>query len=469
MATKNAYAFTYAMPQLAPRLDEALRLKALDTARGFSQNERRPECLAVLVEHLPPEMQAEVTEEALAATKLICDGYYRDETLCRLLEYLCTETQAPDPGVLNWAEEVAMGMRTPSARNTAICAVLPHMTGEKKDLLARMAIEAAKAISDDSNYFRVRAYLRVLPFLSGPQLEETRETALTQALAFPNAESRTDLIAGFAPFLVADRLSPLLEEALGTALRELQTKKDKDSAVHGYCHLIENIPEPYASEVTSVAFGFVANIATEQIKGQTLERIATHLPGELLPRALDMACGIQHEYGRATALEGLAPRLEGMLLQRAIGCARQMKNEEYRSMTLTQLQCRLPDRPREEVLASLESLYPYNRIEATMELLPTLTGQMQFQVLAELPAVVVKQVQFARGKLLRPLAIWLRDYSAGDIHIAWEQVLPISANTGRADLLGDIGALAPLILSMGGEQALMDTVDTIQDVCDWWP
>ncbi len=198
-------------------------------------------------------------------------------------------------------------------------------------------------------------------------------------------------------------------------------------------------------------------------------RIATHLPETLLPQALDVAYDIQHEYGRAMALEGLAPRLEGPLLQRAIGCAKQMKNEEYRAMTLTRLQCRLPDRPREEVLASLESLYPCDRTEATMELLPTLTDPMRLKVLAELPAVVVKQMHFARGKLLRPLAIWLRDYSARDIHIAWEQVLPISANTGRADLLEDIGALAPLILSMGGEQALMDTVDAIQDVCDWWP
>ncbi len=267
LATKDTYAFTYAMPQLAPRLDEALRLKALDAARLFDRNERRAECLAVLVEHLPPEMQAEVTEEALAATKLICDGYYRDETLCRLLEYLCSESRTPDPGVLNRAEEVAMGMRGPSARNTAICAVLPHLTGETRDLLARAAVEAAEAISDSNHYFRVRAYLRVLPFLSGPQLEETRERALTQALAFPNAESRTDLIAGFAPFLAADRLSSLLEEALGTALRKLRTEKDKDSAVHGYCLLIKNILEPYAGEAAAEAFGFVVNIATEEIKG----------------------------------------------------------------------------------------------------------------------------------------------------------------------------------------------------------
>jgi hypothetical protein len=35
--------------------------------------------------------------------------------------------------------------------------------------------------------------------------------------------------------------------------------------------------------------------------------------------------------------------------------------------------------------------------------------------------------------------------------------------------ISDLGALAPLIASLGGEQAIAETARAVQDVARWWP
>jgi hypothetical protein len=47
--------------------------------------------------------------------------------------------------------------------------------------------------------------------------------------------------------------------------------------------------------------------------------------------------------------------------------------------------------------------------------------------------------------------------------------LSTSRTTSHVNAFSDLTALAPVILALGGDEALMETARAIQDVGRWWP
>lgn len=47
--------------------------------------------------------------------------------------------------------------------------------------------------------------------------------------------------------------------------------------------------------------------------------------------------------------------------------------------------------------------------------------------------------------------------------------LPALARRTRADLLSDLQALVPVIATLGGETAVVETFNAVADVGRWWP
>jgi hypothetical protein len=50
----------------------------------------------------------------------------------------------------------------------------------------------------------------------------------------------------------------------------------------------------------------------------------------------------------------------------------------------------------------------------------------------------------------------------------WRDTLHILSVHTRPSLLSDIKALTPVITALGGQEAVKDTADAIQDVSRWW-
>ncbi|MCS7286523.1 MAG: hypothetical protein RMK30_06645 [Anaerolineae bacterium] len=56
-----------------------------------------------------------------------------------------------------------------------------------------------------------------------------------------------------------------------------------------------------------------------------------------------------------------------------------------------------------------------------------------------------------------------------EVLAAIAEILSVLARRTRRDLLSDFQALAPVIHALGGEQAVVETFQAIQDTGRWWP
>ena len=77
--------------------------------------------------------------------------------------------------------------------------------------------------------------------------------------------------------------------------------------------------------------------------------------------------------------------------------------------------------------------------------------------------------EFPRSSVLAALAPHLAALHPTDLYPLWRETLHLSSRRPRSDLLLDIGALVPVIVALGGHDALADTARAIGDVCRWWP
>ena len=78
------------------------------------------------------------------------------------------------------------------------------------------------------------------------------------------------------------------------------------------------------------------------------------------------------------------------------------------------------------------------------------------------------QSEYSRAKALSRLADKLSQIQKIELFDHWRDTLYILSVHTRPNLLSDINALTPVIPALGGQQAVKDTSDAIQDVSRWW-
>src|SRR5262249_42620928 len=148
---------------------------------------------------------------------------------------------------------------------------------------------------------------------------------------------------------------------------------------------------------------------------------------------------IEKEYDRSEGLAALAPHLPESLLTQALETARAMEYESSRSVALAVLAPHLQESLWSEVLVQ------------TLE------------------AATAIQDEYSRSLALAALAPRLGTSEVSCLLPLWEQTLPILASRTRKDLLADLCSLLPIIVRLGGAQAVAETFRAIQDVGRWWP
>ena len=74
-----------------------------------------------------------------------------------------------------------------------------------------------------------------------------------------------------------------------------------------------------------------------------------------------------------------------------------------------------------------------------------------------------------RLEALATLATRLAALPSDSLYPIWRETLPSLAYRPRQDLLSDLTALRPIIVALGGEEAVAETIRAIQDVGRWWP
>ncbi|NEP64924.1 MAG: hypothetical protein F6K02_05570 [Moorea sp. SIO3A5] len=143
---------------------------------------------------------------------------------------------------------------------------------------------------------------------------------------------------------------------------------------------------PYLPDLLPEALDCARGLDHERYRAKALVALAPHLPEELLPQALDCARGIEGEYDRALALGALAPYLPEELLPQALDCARGLDHERYRAKALVALAPHLPEELLPQALDCARGLdHERSRADALVALAP------------HLPDVLPQALDCARG------------------------------------------------------------------------
>lgn len=82
-----------------------------------------------------------------------------------------------------------------------------------------------------------------------------------------------------------------------------------------------------------------------------------------------------------------------------------------------------------------------------------------------------KRVEYHKDRphfLIRLAAVWAH-LPVADLYQVFQSVLPLLATGDRKQFLWDLHAMAPIVLKLGGEEAMQATIDEVERVMRWWP
>jgi hypothetical protein len=74
-----------------------------------------------------------------------------------------------------------------------------------------------------------------------------------------------------------------------------------------------------------------------------------------------------------------------------------------------------------------------------------------------------------RSEALARISLLIADYSPKELYEPWCETVRLSVSSTRATSIRDLQALIPIIISLGGQEALKSFADSIVIVGQWWP
>jgi len=447
-----------ALSQIPPRLPENLLAKALEASIAIQDEYFRVSALSQIAPHLPKSLLAKALKAALA----IQGEGHRVSALSRIAPHL--------PESLPKALEAALAIPYEHNRVSALSQIAPHLP---KNLLAK-ALKASRAIQDELN--RALALSRIALHLPESLFPE----ALEAALAIPDQPNRALALSRITPHLPKNLLAEALE-----ASRAIQDEPNRALALSGIAlHLPESL-FPEALEATLA-------IPDQPNRALALSRIAPHLPESLLAKALEAALAISGGFFPGLDLCRIAPHLPENLLPKALEAARVIPDEYFRISALIKIASRLP-KILPEALEAARVIDEYHRASALSEIAPHFPeilpealeaawaipderhrAQVLSEIVPHFPEILPEALEAARtipdayyraealSRLLPNLKPSYFDFSL------WKESLDVLAYRIRRNLLEDISALSPVIIALGGKEALAATARAIQEVGRQW-
>jgi hypothetical protein len=427
-----------ALGALAPHLPPDLLPAAFAAVQDIEDKSARADALGALVSHLSPDL----LPAAFAAVQDIEDKSVRADALGALAPHL-------PPDLLPAAFAAVQDIEDKSVRADALGALAPHLPSD----LLPAALAAIRDIEDE--FDRIRALGKLAPHLPPDLLP----AALTAAEDIQNADVRADALRALAPHLPPD----LLPAALA-AIRDIEDEFDRIRALG---KLAPHLP----SDLLPAAFAIVQDITNESDRAAALTALASHLPSDLLRAAFAAVQDIAYEPARARALRALAPHLPSDLLSAALDAVWYITNKSARTRALSALAPYLSSDLLCAAFAAIrdiedESVRADTLCALALHLLPDLQSQALHDALAAIRDI---SDEYARTAALGTLAPRLIQIPRQDLYPMWQETLPVLARRTRRDLLTDLRALVPVIVALGGSDAITATFRAIQDVATQWP
>jgi ribosomal 50S subunit-associated protein YjgA (DUF615 family) len=497
---EDLYAHTTILNALTPHLSEDQLPAALKTAQVINDSYYRTTVLIHLIEHVPANLRQEVLKvvqsmrpnsffqcmalidlipylpEALAEALKVAKALYKEQGLYRKYEYsiqalaVLTKLVSYVPEASELLLEMAKNNPAGYSRADLLKELAPHLPEASVELL-----EVARTIKDD--YHRAQSLAILVPYFPqclpeafnaalaienntlragtltslAPHFPGAVSEALKAALAIEDNVWRAEALAALAPH------SPhILPEAIKITLAIPPKDKRRDKVLLALV--------PYLSSMPEEALKAVQAIQSEYERSKALTTIVSSLPTPMLPEILRIAKTIQDEYLCIQALSVLIPYLPEALSE-AIKLAQTIQDEYQHAKALTILVPYLP----QIIPAALEAVKAikdnHSRVCVLVDLVPHVP-----QTLIEAFAAVqsIEDDEYGHIRLMSDLVTHSMKLPE-KLRLIWTNLLHNLARRTRRSLLQNIQVLAPAIVTLGGEEAVEQTVLSILVVGRWWP
>ena len=511
---QRARALVELLPQLTePRRDTMVQ-EALRTVRKIAGGEQRAQALVALLPQLAEPQRATVVQEAVEAAETIDNGIPWIKVLLKLMPYLLPPLQYS-------TDEVTLAVTRVKGNRASREEVLLRLVEVG---YAQQALTAARLIGNSTQ--RARALVELLPQLTEPQKIIVAGEALPLIREVIHGEQRAQVLVALLPQLAESQRTAVVQEAVEAA----ETIDDGIPWIEVLLKLMPYLLPPLQCSTDEVMLAVARGRGNKARREEVLLRL---VDAGYAQQALTAARLITDGEQRAQALVELAPFLTGsqknivaggvlnssttsrsgprVMLQRdavaseALRAAKLIINGERQAQVLVALLPHLTGSQRdivveetlraariikdtaqrEKVLVKLtnwlvESGYLWEDLKAVRavarQLQPLMRKAHYLPEVKWLPLITTwlkaaRTIEDTtkRVEVYSELAFLLENLSPVTLHLLWCETLHLSALRTRQELLADTAALARVITTLGGVEALAEIAYAIQDVGRWWP
>lgn len=399
-----------------------------------------------------------------------------------------------------------------NARLQLFLRLLPRVPDVLRESLVQRALALARMLRKeraprDQAFYWSTVLQQLLPYLSRPQLRRlvtaesvigdgrARQTALSLLAQPPTGEadeSTRELYAQERAPLPAQTEPPADDgRTAWTAVRETTDEEELADLVSS---LVKKHPDP---ATVSAGLWAAQKVTHSGLRAKILVRLAPHLLEPELREALRLAQALP-EYRRVDdsrlmsesmvalslppeerdtrpkgmALAGLLPRLAELDRAReALAEALALEDDFWRGKALARMAPSLPADLLPQAVRAAEQIpltaFDESRTEALTKLAIALVARDNLPV-ALAVARTIDGVEM-RVEALRQAASRVPRLDMAQGRQLWQETLHALATRHRADLLRDLVALVPFVVTLGGREALAEIGRYLEKVGRWWP
>jgi len=453
---------------------------ALDVIRQIKDVALRARILALMAPNFQEPQKTDALNEAFDLATEVENSAERTDVLKELTSTL---SQLQKTTILKklfaYSEEISDIL----ARASFLAQIAPSLYEPFRADALKEALFIIEQVQDEN--LRVKALIEVLPNLSEPQKSETMNETFDIIRSIKDERVRARLIVKVASGPkndandVLDLIGRIEDEGLKDwALAETVPRLEPWNALtisrqikrghlraRALAETASKLPADEMSDTLNEALSVARSVENGYSKARLLAAVATKIPKA--EDALSVAEEIGDDNMREKALGEILPKLSDP--QKALLLAMQIKDEESKDRALAGISSEIaqPDVAL-SICGQIKSRYIKGRNLAEIaSKLPEPKKTDAFK--NALTTISNIEDDDLRTVGLVEIAPLLQELSAPKLHSIWSDMLHASSRKSRSSLLSDVGALAPVIFSLGGEEALLETARAIQDAGRWWP
>jgi hypothetical protein len=428
-----------------------LYIRSLALAKQITHYETRTDVFLRLSSQLPAPFNETALEDAWNSAYCVDDAYTRQDKMLAVLSHLSRDDKQSsiDP-ILSAIIEIKPEWQQ--------IVPLLELSKHTEILQARELAETAVNLLSQSD-------VGTCSFFDFEQwaeyMLEIGEQKLAVQIAHEKSRFDGDEFAACTPQFMA-RLG-LYDEALSFA-REISEAAEQ---IKAYQNLIPILPASYKESLLTEILAF----ANEKCRVQVFVLLIPYLAERNDLRMLSMVSQLGSDKAFAEALAGLVPYLSEDAVVETLAQVLQLQDIQARAEAITALIPKVGSLQKHTMQSAVLELLPSIHIDEflshpSLSILGNIVSDLSDDLLMQALEIVTSWSSSQGAyKLLISHATNLPNVS---LHLLLIKALHTSARQGSEALLGNIAALWPIVLKLGGEQVHRVFAESVLNCKEWW-